>query len=100
MHEAGGVVQRLARYEDLGLVDVGNDLLRRLLGAGRQAAERERGARQLEEAPAVDAFGPGGRLARELAVNQLFELRRARDLLEAAPQLAAALAVEPAAQIV
>jgi hypothetical protein len=92
-----GEEQRPAGEDLLRLLDVGDDLLERLLGAGGEAGERQRGARELQEVAAREALacrvvalgGPLGRMAWELALQHLFELRRRGKLFEAAPELRA-----------
>jgi hypothetical protein len=66
----GRVEERLARDDLLRLADVRNDLFGRLAGARRDAGERERNARELEEVPPVEAIGwrigMGSRMDRKL----------------------------------
>ena len=81
--------QRTARDEVLGLLDVRDDLLGRLLGARADAGERERRAHELQElAPAFRVVPLGGLLG-ELPVQVLAELERVGQLAEAAPVHAA-----------
>src|SRR5512144_483944 len=78
--------ERPARNDLLGLPDVRDDALARLLDTAREAGEGERGGGELEEAAAAHALVPLGRVLRELAPEQLGELRGVGVLLEAAPK--------------
>ena len=94
-HRRGREEERPSGHDLLGLLDVGNDLLERLARAGGQAGEPERGRREPKEVAAGDAFGPLGRESGKLAMQHLFELRRAGDLLETAPEARASARGEP-----
>jgi len=98
VRRGGGEEERLAGDDVLGLAHVGDDLLRRLLVAGHQAGERQRGAGQLEEAAAVDV-APFRRLARKFALQHVDEARRLRQLVHAAPEIRAFCAFEPGAHV-
>ena len=93
----GGEEQRLAGDDLFGLPDVGNDQLVRLARAGRGAGQRHRRAHQLQEAAAADRVEPLGRLARELAVQELLELGRLGQLVEAPPVPACRRLLQPGA---
>jgi len=82
----GGEGERHAGDDLLRLLDVGDDGLERLLGAGGGAAERQRGSHQLHEAAAVDAEAEWHRLARELVLHRLLEGGAALQLVEGAPE--------------
>src|SRR5207249_4697994 len=60
--------------------------------------EGQRGGGELQEAPPVETVVPLGGVRRELAVQHRLESRIARQLLETAPEGAAALPLEPRAQ--
>ena len=60
------VEERPARYEIFRLPHVGDDRLGRLACARRQACQRQRGAHQLQERPALDRVADGLDLRREL----------------------------------
>ena len=94
----GGVEQRLARNELLGLPDVGNELLGRLAGAGAHASQCERRSHQLQEAATADGIEPLRGVLRKLAVKELLELGGLGDSLEAAPVLAPAGSLQPGAE--
>ncbi len=80
--------ERPARDDLLGLLHVGDDSLARLLDAGREAREGERGGGELEEAAPADALVPLGSVPGKFAPQHLGELGRAGILLEAAPERA------------
>jgi len=82
----GGEEEGLAGDELLGLPHIGDDLFQRLLGAAGQAGQRQRGARELEEAPARHTARPLRREAGKLAMEEVLEFRRAGELVEAAPE--------------
>ena len=74
----GGEEERPAGKDLFGLADVRDDLLPRLPRAGGQPPERERGARKLKKAAARESVVPLGGVDRELARQELRELRRSR----------------------
>jgi hypothetical protein len=90
----GGVEQRLARHELFGLTHVRHELFGGLARARADAGQRERCRHQLQEAAATDGIEPLGGVLRELAVQELLELRRARQRFEASPVFLATRAVE------
>src|SRR6185503_21237695 len=71
------------------LIDVGNDLLRRLKYTAAQTCKRERGAHQLHESPALDWIVPAFRLLRKLTRDEFPKLRRVSQFVETAPILLA-----------
>ena len=81
------------------LPHVGHDVLGGLARAGGQAGQRQRRAHQLQKiAAALDAvfiLAPADGLARELALQQLLELGRCRQIVQAAPVIAPASAFQP-----
>ena len=85
----GGEEQRLARHEVFGLPHIRNDLLGRLFRAGAHAGQRERRAHQLQELAAALRIVPLRGLFGKFTVQVLAELRRVRQLAEAAPIQAA-----------
>ena len=93
----GGEEQRLARDDVLGLPHVGDDQLVGLAGAAGDAGQRQRRAHQLQEAAAADRVVPLRGVGRELAVEELLELGRLGDGLEAAPVLRAVGGLQPGA---
>ncbi len=107
--ERRGEEERPAGDDVLRLLHVGDDRLGRLLGAAGQTRERERRAQELEEAAAGDTVAPFdginqllGRLrgeARKLAMQEILELGRPGELVEAAPELGPALLAQPCADL-
>ena len=97
--DGAGVVERAAGDEFLRLAHVREDLFSRLNRAVLQPAEGERGCRQLQEVPPADRVGPRGYLFGEFALHELLELRRRRQLVEAAPVLLAAAVRQARAQL-
>ena len=97
----GGVKQRPARDQLLGLPHVRHDVLGGLARAGGQSGQRQRRAHQLQEiAPAFDGIfivAPADRLLRKLALQQILKLGRRRQFVQAAPVVAPASAVQPRA---
>ena len=69
----------------LRLTDVGDDLLRRLLRAGGEPGQGQRGPHEGEELPAALRVLEGGGLLGELPVEELQEAGAVRELLEALP---------------
>src|SRR5438477_12273830 len=82
-----GEEHRIAGNQILRLLDVRDDLLRRLT-ASRQSRGGDRGSHQLDEVAAIDAVPECHRLTRELFLEELVERLGARELLETAPVLA------------
>src|SRR5947207_7986992 len=76
----------IAGDQILRLLDVRDDLLRRLTTRG-QSRGRDRSSHQLDEVAPVDAVAQRHRLARELFLEEFVEGLGARELLEAAPTL-------------
>jgi hypothetical protein len=78
-------IERLARHDLFGLLDVRNDQLFGLARTGRGAGEGDRRAHQLQELPPSGRIGEFRRMRRELAMQELGELGRFRQFFEAAP---------------
>ncbi len=97
--QRGREVEGLAGDQLLGLADVGDDVLERLLGAAGEPGEGERGAGELEEAAARHAGRPLRREAGELAVDELLELGGLGELVEAAPELRPLPGLQPLADL-
>ena len=77
--------ERPPGHELLGLPHVGQDLLRRLLRAGGEPGEGQRGAHQRQELAAALRVLEHRGLLRELAVQELEEGGRVGQLVEALP---------------
>src|SRR5262249_18803730 len=95
----GRVVERLAEHEALGLLDVGNDALLRLLRARAETGERERRAHELEEVGPIERRPDACRLARELVPPGLDQSRRLDQLGEAPPERATGRAAQARANL-
>ncbi len=86
--------ERPPRHQLLRLLDVGEDLLRGLAGAGGEAGQGERGAHEGEELAAALGVLEGRGLLGELAVEELEEARAVQELLQALPVAAAGRPLE------
>src|SRR5262249_28653637 len=97
---AGGVEERLAGHDVLGLAHEGADDPRGGAGTagGARAGEGERGAHEGEEAAARDGVGPLAGAGGELALDHLGDGGLVGELLEAAPVLLALGGGEAVAQ--
>ena len=80
----------LARDDLFRLADVRHDLFLGLARARSQAGERERGAHEFQEGPALDRIGNGFDLRRKLVVQTLSERRVAGQFVQRAPPAVAA----------
>ncbi len=87
----GGVEQRPAGDDLLGLADVGDDVdgRRRLDRAAAQPGQAQRGGHQGQEAAPAQRVGPGRRPLRELALDHLAEGVGVGQLLQRPPVLLA-----------
>jgi hypothetical protein len=88
--------QGLARHRLLGGLHVGDDLLFRLLRAAGETGQGQRGPHEGEELAAAPGVRQLRGLRRELAVQEVEELRRLGQLFQALPVGPALGAVEAA----
>src|SRR5688572_9781765 len=79
--------QRLTRNMIFRLIDVRNDLLRRLKNTAAHARKRKRRAHQLDERAALERIVPTLRLLRKLTRDEFTKLRRVSQLFKTAPIL-------------
>src|SRR6202040_2477236 len=77
--------ERLAGNFFFWLLDVGDDLLRRLIDTAAQSGQRQRCAHQFQERPALKRVVPLFGLLRKLALDQFAELRGVDQLFQTAP---------------
>ena len=94
----GGEQDRLPGKKLLRLADIGHDLLDRLARAGGQSGEAQRGRGELQEVAPRDAVRPLRGEAGKLAIEQLAELGRLRQLLETPPVGGAAATLQALAR--
>ena len=94
-------VHRLAENQVLGLLDVREDRLVRLLRATRQSSQRQRSAHHLQEPAPAHRIDPLVRssLPWELLAHQLLELRRIRQLIQVLPEATPRLAIQLGANL-
>ncbi len=93
-----GIKLRLAEGHPIGLLDVRHHVLLGRAAAAGETRKSQRCRHQLQEVTPVDGVVPfRRRLAREFAMQQLFELRITGEFLERAPVLLPGFRLEPGA---
>src|SRR5690348_15806156 len=89
----GGVKERLAQSQSLGLFHVRKNLVDRLFGAGYQPGEREGRGVEFEKIAPTQAVPPFGSALGKFAMKAFAKFRCVRDFFQAAPVMLAAHAV-------
>src|SRR5437868_8390237 len=83
--------ERLAGNNLFGLIDVRDNLFRRLIDAGTKTCESERCSHQFQERSSADIVMPFFGVLRVLALYELSKLRRVGQLFQIAPELFASI---------